>query len=53
MGEMSMYGKSGHFTLSMHLMMLLKYNFEGFMFKPLMTLIACRAMQLRYFKGIV
>ena len=45
------YGKS-IFTLLKHLMMLLKYNFfSGLNFYILLkTLIACRAMQLRFFK---
>ena len=53
MGE-NEYGESGHlsiFTLLKHLMMLLKYNFSGLHFYTLpKTLIACRAMQLRFFK---
>ena len=49
------YGESGHLsilTLLKHLMMLLKYNFfSGLNFYTLpKTLIACRAMQLRFFK---
>ena len=47
------YGESGHlsiFTLLKNLMMLLKYNFSGLHFYTLSkTLIACRAMQLRFF----
>ena len=53
MGEKE-YGKSGHlsiFTLLKHLMMFLKYYFSGLHFFTLSkTLIACRAMQLRFFK---
>ena len=48
------YDKFGHlsiFTLLKHLMMLLKCNFSGLHFYTLLkTLIACRAMQLRYIK---
>ena len=54
MGE-NEYGESGHlstFILLKHLMMLLKYNFlSGLHFYTLpKTLIACRAMQLRFCK---
>ena len=53
MGE-NEYGESGHlsiFTLLKHLMMLLKYNFfrASFLHLP-KTLIACRDMQLKFFK---
>ena len=53
--EENYYGKSGHlsiFTLLTHLMMLLKCFFSsGLHFYTLSkTLIACRAMQLRFFK---
>ena len=48
------YGKSGHLsiiTLLKHLMMLLKYKFSGLHLYTLSkTLIACRDMQLRFFK---
>ena len=54
MGE-NEYGESGHlsiFTILKHLMMLLKYKFfSGLHFYTLSKrLIACRAMQLRFFK---
>ena len=53
MGE-NEYFESGHlsiFTLLKHLMMLLQYNFSGLHFYTLpKTLIACMAMQLRFFK---
>ena len=48
-------GKSGHlsiFTSLKHLMMLLKcYFFRTSFYTLSKTLIACRAMQLRFFKG--
>ena len=47
-------GESGHlsiFTLLKHLMMILKYNFSGLHFYTLLkTLIACKAMHLRFCK---
>ena len=47
-------GKSGHlsiFATLEHLMVLLKCNFSGLRFYTLLkTLIACRAMQLRFIK---
>ena len=48
------YGKSGHlsiFTISMHLMMLLKYTFFRASFlHPTKDTAACRAMHLIFFK---